>query len=82
MIENVIVTIIIKFNDFSVDMELPANINIDELKSILFSILNEKYEGKLKGHTLKSITFKDKVLPGNKTLGECAVWDGSILKLE
>ena len=79
MIDNVIVTVNAENQNFSVDMELPANIPIKELAPMLLETLKEIEPGKFRSLEKLSLIHNGVILPDNTTFESEAVWDGKII---
>jgi uncharacterized ubiquitin-like protein YukD len=74
MVDNVIVTVVCNSREY--DMELPANIKVEQLKPVVFEAL------KRKGLTLSGdIVLKNNgsLLKDSDTLFNAGVWDGSYI---
>ena len=79
MIDDVIVTVATENQDFSVDMELPAQLPFNELTPKLLETLKE-FDADRFGNTEElTLMYNEAVLSGDATLESEAVWDGSIL---
>lgn len=79
MIDNVIVTVNAEKQDFSIDMELPANIPVKELAPMFLETLKEIEPGKFRSLEKLSLIYNGVILPENATLESEAIWDGRIL---
>jgi len=79
MIENVIVTVNAENQNFSVDMELPAQLIIKDLASKLLDTLKQVEPNKFRNVNKISLIYNGTILPDDATLESEAVWDGKIL---
>lgn len=74
MVESVMVTLKDSNSSFSLDLELPAQISVAELKKRLKELFPDVDFSRI---TRNQILLKD-----NQTLEQQKVWDGSILEAE
>ena len=79
MIDKVIVTICVEKEDFSVDMELPAQLPIEELIPKIVDTLRGLQPAKFDKLETLTMFFLESPLNKGSTLAAEAVWDGSIL---
>lgn len=75
--ENMIVTVQVDTSTY--DMELPAFMPVQELASKIVETLRCMAPGQYAGLNGLALSCRGKVLPKEKTLASCGVWDGSVL---
>ena len=74
-----IVTIIFGDENSELDMELPSQLSIGELRIRIFEILKNLHEDVFEGWHSCGLEFKNRVLEDNETLLKAGVFDGSRL---
>ena len=71
-----------KSNNVIGDFELPLKIPAKELEKKLIALLKAMNSDVYVGLDGLKIEYKGKILEGEETLYQNAIWDGSIIKLE
>lgn len=81
MIDSAIITIMDRNNNLIGDFELPLKISVKELEKKLMELLKAMDSDMYMCLERLKIEYNGKILNGEETLYQNAVWDGSIIKL-
>ena len=81
MVDSAIITIMDKSNNTIGDFELPLKIPVKELEKKLIALLKAMDSDMYVCLERLKIEYNGKILDGEETLYQNAIWDGSIIKL-
>ena len=81
MVDSAIITMLNKSNETIGDFELPLKIPIKELEKKLVGLLKAMDSDKYVCLEKVKVEYNGKILDGDDTLYQNAVWDGSSIKL-
>ena len=79
MVDSVIVTVNTENQDFSIDMELPAQLPVKELAPKLLETLKEIKPSKFRVLDKLTLIFNGAIIPESATLESESIWEGKIL---